>query len=382
MHFVHFNYIKFSIYYDVVLTFATWNSRKADKPRSGKRDTELINKRFILTTFTGCLLLMTLAACALSLVIVKAHDDAIEEAKSNASDIAAIMAEQISNATDALAIALGGVAARIDTRSATGFAQHAKSREFSETLGDLLKTVPLASAFAIHDADGAMLVASSAWPAPTVAFPDAEVFAQLKAGRGNDIAVGKPFPNPKSGGGTIAFFRRLETPAGEFLGVAAIGAEPDVFARMPATLSGINGKSFALLRSDGVVLLDRTAGLDRTVLLEKGGPQWKDAMAKGGGVFFSEGPNTDIRHFSAVRPLARHPMAMSFLITEVSALEGWRTRAAILCIVGLIVLTSVGLMLAAFLWHSRTGLSCWPPPIRLPGGSAAFCGHPISGAAA
>ncbi len=284
------------------------------------------NYRGILAT---AILLVVVTVIAVSLVIWRLRQDTIDEAIRETSNIATILAAQVSHSAQSIELVLDDVAAEVRRRGVDAPADvrdKLQDRAVQAYLKERLARLPQADVLTLTDATGRVIAITRAWPTPVVDLSDRDYFRHLSTVRDGATFVSEPVRNKITATWTTYFARRLETADGRFLGVALIGVRPEFFMSALDAVSAIPGRSLVLLRSDGTVLQRHPARSDRTVTRLPSHSAWY-GMRETGGHFRSTGVFSDHAHWVVVHPIANTPLVMNVGITEESALAPWRLRA-------------------------------------------------------
>ena len=258
----------------------------------------------------------------------KERADEVAAASAVARGYAAVVAEQVSDASLAVELSLRSVVERrIELGSRAGFLESVSSRSYYDLLMDAMGRLPQADVISVADSAGEILATTRGFPTPAINVADRDYFLHLRNSGPEEIYVSAPARNKVTALWTVYFARGLWTPAGEFLGVAIVGVRPEAFVRTQSSLSSIPGLSFALLRNDGIVIMRRPDKIDRTGELIPASSPWYDSVAEGGGLYRSAGYFDDKPRYVATRPLARYPLVVNVGITEAAALAKWRFRS-------------------------------------------------------
>ena len=106
----------------------------------------------------------------------------------------------------------------------------------------------------VFDAEGNLINASAAWPAPQVNSADRAFFRTFKSGAQSPEMLVEPVYSRVTGAWTTVIARKVTGPKGEFLGVIGRGIEPVNFEKFFATVALGPGASITMFHSDGTLL--------------------------------------------------------------------------------------------------------------------------------
>ena len=306
---------------------------------------EMANQKLFNRTVIGALVLLAATMVLVILNLVWRRADVIDNATRTAGNYASMIAEQVSNASQAIDLSLQDIVSRrIEAGSREAFQAQTTTPEFHAALVEALKKLPQADVITITDFAGDVVATTRAFPRPEINLAERDHFQFARDSRSHDLFISAPVQNKVTGAWTLYFARRLETPGGEFLGVAVIGVLPSVFIQTQHSLTAIEGQTFALLRNDGVFLLRRQDDRDRTGWKISPASQWYATVANGGGLYYSPGYFHKVPRYVAVRPLARYPLVVNVGVSEDAILAIWRHRAAVVVATSLLVAFAFALL--------------------------------------
>jgi hypothetical protein len=128
------------------------------------------------------------------------------------------------------------------------------SREIHLMLRSKLEALSYVGGINVFDADGVLINASSAWPAPSVSVADRAYFKAFTSGPRSPDQLVEPVFSRITGAWTIVTARKIAGPNGEFLGVISRGIEPANFEKFFATLALGPDATVAMHHRDGTLL--------------------------------------------------------------------------------------------------------------------------------
>ena len=300
--------------------------------------------------------LIALAVLATVLTIVGLHEDAMQDARHDAGNLATVLAEQTAHSVQAIDVALielqgkvaaSGIATPEDFRTVLG------SEETYQALHDAVTRLSEADVITLVGADGRTVNNSRGFAARWLDLSDRDYFVHARDHVSNSLFVSKPLTNRATGTRAIVFSRRLESASGTFLGVAIINVEIGYFRHVYESISSLTDQAFLLTRTDGVVLVrhpePRNGGAER---LPPNSP-WYETIAQGGGSFRTLGAFDGFSRIVAVRRLVGYPLVVNVGIAEGSALALWRRRATLIGVGAALTLLGFAFLLRAFIGQFR-----------------------------
>ena len=198
----------------------------------------------------------------------------------------------------------------------------------------------------VFDAEGNLINASAAWPAPPVNSADRAFFRTFKSDPQSPEMLVEPVYSRITGAWTTVIARKVTGPKGEFLGAIGRGIEPVNFEKFFATVALGPGATIAMHHSDGT-LLARYPHVAELI-----GKNFKTGPAAQRQIF--ELPRTTSRLISPIdgedrlissRALTNFPLVIIASTTTSAALADWREQIEILItITGLSVLAIAALL--------------------------------------
>ncbi len=294
--------------------------------------------------------MMIASAMAIGFYIWQARNDAIEDQTREIGNTATIIAEQVSNAAQAIDLSLEEVVKAIDRRENDGFLAQVGARGYYDFLVDRLAKLPQADVIEVTNADGRIVASTRSYPHPVVDLSDGDDFRHSRQLAASELFISAPYVDHATGRTMVYFSRRLETPRGQFLGVALIGVHPEAFVQTRHALEAVEGQSFMLLRRDGVIIMRRPNKILRAGSIPPEDEAWYDLVDRGG-VYRSRGYLDDHPKYVAVRPVARYSLVVNMAITEDATLALWRRRAMVIGIGSILTFIVFSLLLRALVSH-------------------------------
>jgi diguanylate cyclase (GGDEF)-like protein len=308
--------------------------------------------RFAFHSLIGvAVALVALSVLAIGLTILGLRADAIETASTETRNIAVVLSEQLSRSIQALDISLTDAREQIEARYSPDqdyFNRQIRGSDVYSSLNERLGRLTQADFFAIVDRNGQLAVTTRLWPTPKADFSDRDYYRHFRDHKDNGIYISSLLVNRISGARTMFFAKRLNGPAGEFLGVVVTGIRLTQFESVYNSITRLHDQSFLMLRRDGTILA-RHPDAKRGERRMPAGSPWFDVVAAGGGSYRSPGYFDNQPRFVSVQPLPEYPLVINVAMLEEAALAKWY-RWATLMSVG----TVLALICSAFLFRTLT----------------------------
>jgi diguanylate cyclase (GGDEF)-like protein len=254
----------------------------------------------------------------------------IQGASRDVGHIATILADQAAKSVKTIDQSLAVLQERLVDLQPAADHLHGASAEPHQAFNEQIALLPPAADFAIVDAEGHLVDRSKSWPDANLDVSDREFFVEHKAGRHRGLSIG-PAQTDRSGSEEILLFsRRVESRQGEFLGAVVIRIGVDYFKPLYDTIETIKDVSFALLGTDGSVLVRYPYPVDRAG--EKMPPQspWYATVAAGGGSYRSPGELDDRARLVAVSAVPSYPLVVDAAELESTVLAPWQRIATMI----------------------------------------------------
>ena len=294
--------------------------------------------------------LISLFVLAIGLTVWALRSDAIRDADNDTGNIAVMLSGQIARSIQSVDIILSDVS---DQTKAHGpqtpneTDQRIRSHEVYELLLGDLNRLSQADVVALIDDTGKVANSTSQWPPSGNDVADRDYFQHFKNETDQGIYISSLLKNRVSGEKTVFFSKRISGSNDEFLGVVLIGLRLSYFETMYKSITSLRDQSFALLHSDGRVLVRYPDELDRNDRKMPAQSPWYKLAASGGGNYRSPGYFDGDARYVSVRPLHDYPLVVDVAVKESAALANWYNRAtqigvgtliAVLCSALLLVL--------------------------------------------
>ena len=190
-------------------------------------------------------------------VIWQGYRDTADDWKRTAANFSlttAAYAQQTLVATDLMLRSMQDWIADDDILSEAQFAEVMRQRQFHEAMRERLAGLPQVGVASIFDKEGHLLSSSTDWPAPSINIGQSEIFLAQVAPNSPPVSISRAVPDFNSKRWTFYLSRRINSKAGQLLGVAVVGIDSDYFANLFRSISLGEDSSVSLFRLDGALL--------------------------------------------------------------------------------------------------------------------------------
>jgi C4-dicarboxylate-specific signal transduction histidine kinase len=187
----------------------------------------------------------------------QSYRDAVDDWKRTATNFSlttSAYAQQTLVATDLMLRSMLDWIADEDIVSETQFANVTKQRQFHDTMRDRLADLPQGGVASIFDKQGYLLSSSTGWPAPSIHIGQRETFLAQVGPNSPPVSISRAVPDMNSKRWAFYLSRRINSKAGQLLGVAVVGIDSDYFASLFRLISLGQDSSVSLFRLDGALL--------------------------------------------------------------------------------------------------------------------------------
>ncbi|WP_041802070.1 hybrid sensor histidine kinase/response regulator [Rhodopseudomonas palustris] len=270
------------------------------------------------------------------------RESTLRTAEINLARYSLTLAEEADRSFKSLDLVLSSVGDYLGRRGVTDSASYQQTMSDQEThlmLREKITGLPQVDAVTMINERGKLINFSRYWPIPDVDISDRDYFRALQADANLETFISAPVQNRGTGTWNIYIARRLNDPNGAFMGLLLGAMSLQYFENFFGATSPGVGTAVSLVRDDGL-LLARYPASDRIGKISSGAGQ--RALAAGGSL--REAGDTDQQmRLHAARMLPNYPVLIAVSQTEVSALQSWRSIAAL--IVAMSSLTAIVLLI-------------------------------------
>ena len=293
-----------------------------------------------LAILLGTFLVLTIAvATGVSVKIL--YDKAIDDWSLQARNTARILSESTAQQMTSAYLALDGVVDRFKLRTPDDDADlrllFANEATF-QLLHDKASTSPQIDVISLVAKNGDVVNFSRKWPTPKINLAERDYF---KAHRDNpklNVLVSEPVRNKGNGKWTFYLSRRINDPAGQFLGLVLLGISTEYYSDFYARIS-LDGKaSITLLRDDFMIMARWPVKEEILGKYNLKGSTWSviHEQRKTEGVMLTDAPrkssNDESGHprMGAVRTVQKYPLIINYTIDEEVYLGVWRQNTRLI----------------------------------------------------
>jgi signal transduction histidine kinase/HPt (histidine-containing phosphotransfer) domain-containing protein len=268
-----------------------------------------------------------------------ARQQAIEDWQQQVDKLSLVLAEQTSQEVRSAVLVLDSIA---DSMTGDDIFTEAQMRgrigsaSWFASLRDKIQGLPQVDVASIVAANGDLLNFTRVHPAPAINVADRsyfEVHQQQGEQGAQGVYIGAPVRNRSNGEWTFYLSRRLNSPGGEFLGVALVGFSSTFLADFYQKINLGQGATVLLSRHDGM-LMARWPHDDQAM--------GTLAPVDGAGADRAAGSGARL---SSSRQIDKYGMAIRVSVPDQLYLAQWRRFTAALVLAGAV---SVAAILAAF----------------------------------
>lgn len=245
----------------------------------------------------------------------RAYQDDMAQAATTAENLSGMLAEHAARTVDAVDLSLQRVAERIGARGSLPQKDEASTLDY---LRRIVEETTQLRALWIAGPDGRVLVLTHLESVPDINIANKRYFRVPSRNPDAGLTIGRPEVGVVTGEWYIAMSRRIETPDGRFLGVAAAAVDNSYFSSFYKDIDVGQYGSLSLLSEDGVRLATVGEGADARIgRLWQGNTTLRDALAgnKDGGASARTtvrmvDPDDGLERIYAYRHIDAHPLAI------------------------------------------------------------------------
>ena len=224
--------------------------------------------------------------------------------------------------------------------TAENYQRRMSTHEIHLMLKSKIEALSYVGGINVFDAEGALINASAAWPAPSVNAADRNYFKAFKVDPQSPERLVEPIHSRITGVWTTVIVRKVTGSKGEFLGVIGRGIEPAHFEKFFASVALGPGASIAMHHRDGTLLARHPHVADMIGQNFRSGPaaqQQVFELARSASRLTSPIDGED--RLISSRALTNFPIVIVATMTTAAALADWREQIGILIgVTGLSVL--------------------------------------------
>jgi len=210
----------------------------------------------LLYSCAALLILGLIAADAT--VVVHLRESALRDAEGHLKTLSLILAEQADRSFEPVDLVISSVARRVAAAGVTdsdSFDRKMAGHDMYLLLREKITGVPQLNAVNLFGRDGEMINSSRSWPTPGIHIADRDFFRAIKADPSLKTYVTEPVLARANGIWTMYLARRVNGADGEFVGLILGAIKLQYFEDFYRAISTGNGRSVAIERADGTILM-------------------------------------------------------------------------------------------------------------------------------
>jgi diguanylate cyclase (GGDEF)-like protein/PAS domain S-box-containing protein len=219
------------------------------------------------------------------------------------------------------------------------------TQEIHLMLKSKIDALPYVGGINIFDADGALINASSAWPAPSVNSADRKFFRTFRSSSQSPEMLVEPVYSRITGVWTTVIARKVIGPKGEFLGVIGRGIEPAHFEKFFATVALGADASITMHHSDGTLLARYPHVPELLGRNFRNGPAVQQRIFELAHSTGRLSPMDGNDRLIASRALTNFPIVVVATTTTSAALADWREQITMLIAVAGLSVLAIAILL-------------------------------------
>lgn len=294
-------------------------------------------------------------AALTALVILELRAKEIADAERELLTLNVSLAEQTERSIQSVDLILSSVVEELradGVNNAADYMRLRSGRSTHELLLAKISGVPQLGGLVLVAADGAVINVSHDFPFNPTNVSDRDYFAALKDTVTDRPFLSEPVQNRGTGAWTIFLARRVNGPAGEFIGLVLGAMSLDYYQDLYKALQTGEGSAIALWRDDGVLLARYPPfnGVGRTFALQT----FVDREGGEAKVYEISHSIDGIERIIARRALRGYPVIVNVTRTKATVLADWRQQALAIGGVGSVCAAALILMLWAFARQFRS----------------------------
>lgn len=286
-----------------------------------------------MATVLGVCLVIVIGFAAVTSIIAR-RQHAVEDWRRQTSAIALILAENASQQMSSAYLTLDAVTdlvKSLGSRDAAALQADFSSLATHKMLRDKAATSPQIDVISIVSSTGKVINFSRQYPVPSFNLAERDYFKAHRDNAALDGFISTPIRNKVNGNWTFYISRRLNDPAGNFIGLVVLGISTPYYSDFYERASLEGRATITLLRDDFVILTRypirddlmgkaNLTGSTHKVVHER---KLKHDVVVTDAPRVSKGGRNSTR-MGAVRVVDKYPLIINFSIEEEMYLEEWR----------------------------------------------------------
>jgi signal transduction histidine kinase len=277
--------------------------------------------------------------CATAFLISETRDKEISAAKRELLTLNLSLTEQTTRAIQGVDLVLKRIAEQIRSDGvddAEAFSREESGSETSEMLRARAADLPQLDAVTLIAADGHLVNFSRSFPAPPANAADRDYFQALQMPAATQPFLSAPVQNLGTGTWTLYIARRVDSSAGQFIGLVLGAIDLGYFENLYRDLAIGPGSGISLWRRDGTLLARYPAieGVGSSFQIKSFTETLRHSAA---GVYEVEKSLDGYRRIVATRSLRDYPLVVNVTRTLNEILADWNRLAMMIAAAGALV---------------------------------------------
>ena len=318
-------------------------------------------RRSVFAMLAPAGLLAIAIAAAAAIGIVGLHDGVIQTTNTELNRISLILAHEADRTFQSVDLVENSILERLGALdSEAGYRTAVSGIATFQDLQARMNGLPQIEAITAIDEAGKLLNFSRYWPIPNVNVSDRDYFIALRDTPALTTYFSEPVRNRGTGSWTVYVARKVRSTQGQFLGMVLVSLRLSYFESLYESTALGPGSSIDLFREDGKLLArfpHNEGEIGEPLAAEE--MRMLHAIRRDGAASPAIGKSAGQTDFSALYLLAGHPLGVGVTITADRVLANWRSQAASIAAVALLLEVALAVISALVLHRirSQTALS-------------------------
>ena len=275
------------------------------------------------------------------------YQDAIESAEAHLIDLSLALGEQTLRSVNEIDATL--LASLFDVRRAARDGKLVPREDLHRQLISRVAQGSLVRTILVLDASGKIAESTSQRPPPDLDYADTDYFKALTARGATGLYISRSVVADRQEGWVSPFARRVDSDAGDLLGVVTAFVDLRQFETLYAALNLGPKGSVRLFNLDGVLLASRSSASEKPGTSFRESTLVHEGIEKGDRVFRHTGAVDALPRITAVRVVKGLPLAVAVSTAEDHVLQGWRRTAwafTAMAVLGVLVVLATAIFIA------------------------------------
>jgi signal transduction histidine kinase/DNA-binding response OmpR family regulator len=295
-----------------------------------------------------------LIVTAAALAIWGSRHQTLDQVQRTNGSLAMVLAAHASRALQAVDLELQTVGREIAAHSAVPPEQlrtMLAGRSEHEALLSRRNALPQVARLVLVDSDGEVINGSDTWPVKPLEVSNQIDIRYLRAHPHAGPTVVGPERGRLSNEWVMLLARRINGPAGEFLGAIIAAIDLRYFEDFYRAIALPGGTEISILREDGTTLVHYprdNSKLGQTIPVSS---RWRAVVAAGGGAFVWDRTGTREPWLVSVQPLRDYDLVIDVAVARAVATATWRNAAVAIALAGLAIALVIALLFRILARH-------------------------------